>query len=133
MLVVAAAGNQPETVIKVFNPFLALVYVRNTGVAFSLFRQQGVLALLIPIVIAGVVVAFMRYLPRNVVLLRVSMGLILGGALSNLVDRLRRGYVVDFIEAHAGQHVWPLFNVADSCIVVGVVLLAWYLLFRAES
>src|SRR5690348_13671684 len=47
-LVVAAAGNQPETVIKVFTPFLAFVYVRNTGVAFSLFRQQGVLALLIP-------------------------------------------------------------------------------------
>jgi signal peptidase II len=68
-----------------------------------------------------------------VLLLRVSMGLILGGAFSNLIDRLRQGYVVDFIEAHAGQHVWPLFNVADSCIVVGVALLAWYLLFRAEG
>jgi signal peptidase II len=130
---VAAAGNQPETVIKVFTPFLAFVYVRNTGVAFSLFRQSGVLALLIPVVIAGVVVTFMRYLPRDVLMLRVSMGLILGGALSNLIDRLRQGYVVDFIEAHAGQHVWPLFNVADSCIVVGVALLAWYLLFRAET
>jgi signal peptidase II len=130
---VAAAGNQPETVIKIFTPFLAFVYVRNTGVAFSLFRQSGVLALLIPLVIAGVVVTFMRYLPRHVLLLRVSMGLILGGAFSNLIDRLRQGYVVDFIEAHAGQHVWPLFNVADSCIVVGVALLAWYLLFRAEG
>jgi len=132
-LIVAAAGNQPETVIKVFTPFLAFVYVRNTGVAFSLFRQSGVLALLIPLVIAGVVVTFMRYLPRDVLLLRISMGLILGGALSNLFDRLRQGYVVDFIEAHAGEHVWPLFNVADSCIVIGVVLLAWYLLFRAET
>jgi signal peptidase II len=132
-LVVQAAANQPETVIRVFSPFLAFVYVRNSGVAFSLFRQQGVLALLIPLVIVGVVVTFMRYLPRDVLLLRFSMGLILGGALSNLFDRLRQGYVVDFIEAHAGQHVWPLFNVADSCIVVGVVLLAWYLLFRAET
>jgi signal peptidase II len=133
MLIVHAANYQPETTIKVFSPFLAFVYVRNTGVAFSLFRQQGVLALLIPVVIAGVVVTFMRYLPRNVLLLRLSMGLILGGALSNLIDRLRQGYVVDFIEAHAGEHVWPLFNVADSCIVVGVALLAWYLVFRAET
>lgn len=132
-LVVQAANNQPETTLKVFTPFLAFVYVRNTGVAFSLFSQQGVLALLIPVVIAGVVVTFMRYLPRNVLLLQISMGMILGGALSNLIDRLRQGYVVDFIEAHAGQHIWPLFNVADSSIVVGVALLAWYLVFRAET
>ena len=132
-LVVQAAGNQPDTVIKVFTPFLAFVYVRNTGVAFSLFSQQGVLALLVPVVIIGVVITFVRYLPPNVLLLRFSMGLILGGALSNLIDRLRQGYVVDFIEAHAGEHVWPLFNVADSCIVVGVALLAWYLVFRAEA
>ncbi len=116
-----------------FSPFLAFVYVRNTGVAFSLFRQQGVLALLIPVVIAGVVLTFMRYLPRNVLLLRISMGMIIGGAISNVIDRFRHGFVVDFIEAHIGQHVWPLFNVADSCIVVGVAILAWYLVFRAES
>jgi signal peptidase II len=132
-LIVQAANNQPETTIKVFTPFLAFVYVRNTGVAFSLFNQQRVLSLLIPVVIAGVVVTFMRYLPRNVLLLRISMGMILGGALSNLIDRLRQGYVVDFIEAHIGQHIWPLFNVADSSIVVGVALLAWYLVFRAEA
>ncbi|HEV7213959.1 MAG TPA: signal peptidase II, partial [Chloroflexota bacterium] len=73
-LVVQAAYNQPDTTLKVFTPFLAFVYVRNTGVAFSLFSQQGVLALLIPVVIAGVVVTFMRYLPRNVLLLQISMG-----------------------------------------------------------
>jgi signal peptidase II len=132
-LVVQAANNQPETTLKVFTPFLAFIYVRNTGVAFSLFSQQGVLALLIPVVIAGVVVTFLRYLPRHVLLLQISMGMILGGALSNLFDRLRQGYVVDFIEAHIGQHIWPLFNVADSSIVVGVALLAWYLVFRAET
>lgn len=132
-LVVQAANNQPDTTLKVFTPFLEFIYVRNTGVAFSLFRQQGILALLIPLVIAGVVVTFMRYLPGNVLLLRLSMGMILGGALSNFVDRLRRGFVVDFIDVHAGQHVWPLFNVADSCIVVGVAILAWYLVFKAET
>lgn len=132
-LIVQASGNQPDWTVNVLPPFLQFIYVRNTGVAFSLFRQQGVLALLIPLVIIGVVVAFTRYLPRNVILLRIVMGMILGGAISNLIDRVRLGYVVDFIAAHAGSHYWPMFNVADSCIVVGVILLAWYLTFRAEG
>lgn len=123
-LVVQAAGSQPDTVIKVFTPFLAFVYVRNSGVAFSLFSQQGVLALLVPVVIIGVVITFVRYLPPNVLLLRFSMGLILGGALSNLIDRLRQGYVVDFVSIKS----LPIFNIADSCIVVGVAILAYYLL-----
>lgn len=131
-LIVQAAQGQPDQTVAVLAPFLQLTYVRNTGVAFSLFRQQVVLALLIPIIIAAVVVTFVRYLPRDVLLLRITMGLILGGAVGNLLDRLRLGYVVDFIEAHLGEHIWPLFNVADSCIVVGVALLAWYLTFRAD-
>ena len=132
-LIVQAAQGQPEQTVAVFSPFLQFTYVRNTGVAFSLLRQQALLALLIPIVIAAVVLTFQRYLPRDVLLLRVCMGLILGGAVGNLLDRVRLGYVVDFIEAHLGEQIWPLFNVADSCIVVGVALLAWYLTFRGDE
>ena len=114
-------------------PFLQFIYVRNTGVAFSLFQHQGLLSVLVVLVMAGVVVTFTRYLPRDVLLLQISMGLILGGAVSNLIDRLRLGYVVDFIAAHVGDHYWPMFNVADSCIVVGVAILALYLTFRSDG
>lgn len=132
-VIVAAAGNQPEWSVDVLPPVLQFIYVRNTGVAFSLFQHQAVLTVLILAVIVGVVVTFQRYLPRDVPLLRVSMGMILGGALSNLLDRFRLGYVVDFIAAHLGQHYWPMFNVADSCIVVGVGVLAVYLTLRGDG
>jgi len=56
----------------------------------------------------------------------------LGGALGNLVDRLRQGYVVDFIDIGVGQSRWPTFNLADSAIVVGIALLGYFLLFKSE-
>lgn len=132
-LIVQAAGNQPEWTTQVLPPFLQFIYVRNTGVAFSLFQHQSLLSVLVVLVMAGVVVTFTRYLPRDVLLLQISMGLILGGAVSNLIDRVRLGYVVDFIAAHVGEHYWPMFNVADSCIVVGVAILALYLTFRSDG
>lgn len=114
--------------ISVVPELLTFRYVENTGAAFGLFRgSTSVLA----VVSLGVVV-FLALLFRGMIstsrLLGVAFGLQFGGAFGNLIDRLRLGYVVDFIDV---PH-WPTFNVADSGITVGVVILAFVLLIRPE-
>ena len=104
-------------------------YVRNTGAAFSLLVGGGAL---FTAVAAAVCVAILVYAPRlntAPLLTRLALGLVLGGAAGNLIDRLRLGYVVDFIDFR-----WfPVFNAADSAIVVGVGLLALSSLLAASG
>lgn len=98
---------------------VSIHHVRNTGIAFGLFADStGVVALLTTIAVVGMVVFFARGGRRHP-LLPVAFGLLLGGSLSNLTDRVRLGYVTDFIDFD----YWPAFNLADSFIVVGVGLL----------
>ena len=102
----------------------------NTGAAFSFLADAGgwqhnffvVLAALISVVLA----VALRRVGREDWRSALPFALIIAGALGNLVDRLRLGYVVDFVEWHAGAHYWPVFNLADSCIVVGAVLMVWF-------
>ena len=104
--------------------WLAFTYTCNKGAAFGLLANETLLFVLIALVVIGVIVAYFRFLPANRPWLRLSLGLQLGGALGNLIDRLRQGYVVDFIAVKA----WPVFNIADACVVVGVLILAYHLL-----
>ena len=113
----------------VLGDLLRFTYVRNPGVAFGLFAGHGLsLGWLSLIALAAVlwlaVRTPVRAWPRTV-----ALGLILGGALGNLYDRLRWGSVVDFIDVGLGSHRFWTFNVADSAITVGVVVWAAYLLF----
>ena len=99
---------------------LDLTNTRNTGVAFGALDGAGlVVAILIGVSLALLVAYFVVH--RDMPLLWLPVGLLLGGALGNLADRAREGAVIDFIDPVA----WPAFNVADSCIVVGVFLLLW--------
>lgn len=106
---------------------LAINHVRNYGAAFGLFANvSGDLLRWMLVVVSigavGLIWAYARegwHEPRIVV----AFGMILGGALGNLVDRLRLGYVVDFIDVHWGAYHWPSFNVADAAITVGAVIL----------
>jgi signal peptidase II len=100
-----------------------LTYVTNTGSAFGLFPNQTLFLVLASFVGIGVLLVFYRTHPVNNTMLHVSLGLQLGGAIGNLVDRVRLSYVVDFIDVGA----WPVFNLADSAIVVGLVGLLWTL------
>jgi signal peptidase II len=113
--------------------FLLFTHITNTGSAFGLFRQQTILFTLIAVAVSVGIVAYYRYLPNDGFWIRASLGLQLGGALGNLVDRLRQGYVVDFINVGIGNLRWYVFNVADSSLVVGVVILALYLLTRSKE
>ena len=105
---------------------LSLIYIGNTGSAFGLLANQTFL--LITISIAGLlfILLFLRYLSPATTLSIVSIGLILGGAVGNLIDRLRFGCVTDFIYFRLwGDFHWPAFNVADAAIVVGVFVLIY--------
>ncbi len=107
--------------------FVSLTLVHNTGGAFGIL-PTGTLGLAFAALVAAAailvfVVRARTPLPR---LLAVALALPLGGSLGNLWDRVRLRYVVDFFDVHWGPHQFPVFNVADSAICVGVALLAWY-------
>lgn len=99
-----------------------LVHVRNTGVAFSLFRGGGTLVLVFTLLALTVLVAYLARRPERP-WLWVPTGLLIGGALGNLIDRLVHGAVTDFIKLP----LWPAFNVADMSITFGVLALLWVL------
>lgn len=114
--------------IAVVPGFFQLVHVRNTGAAFGLGANAE--SRLVPILLnTGAIAVFCIvavYAMRSPVtdrLLQTGLHLILGGAIGNLVDRFRFGYVVDFLDVYAGRHHWPAFNVADSAICIGIALL----------
>ena len=106
-----------------------LTYTTNTGGAFGLFANQTFLLSLAAVLAITILVLYLRYLPRGSTLLNVGLGLDLGGAIGNLIDRVRLGEVTDFIDIGA----WPVFNLADSAIVVGTFLITYYLLFAAKK
>lgn len=128
---VAALGPEPYSRTIPLGPeWLRFVYTRNTGVAFSLFQGMPLLFTVTSIVItAGIIYAYAAHLPHRRPWVQVATGLLLGGAIGNIVDRLRLGYVVDFIAVGW----WPVFNLADSAITVGVTMLAGHLIFVGDE
>jgi signal peptidase II len=123
--------------VPVIDGLFNITYVRNTGVAFGIFSSisSPAKAILLSIFTAAAAVAVAVYSVRSSEknrLLQLSLSLILGGALGNLYDRLTYGYVIDFVEIFIGSYSWPAFNVADSAISTGVVLLAVEI-FRNEA
>ena len=117
-------------------PFLSLVLTYNTGAAFSFLAggsgwQRWFFALIA--VGASILIVWMLYRHRRETFLCVGLTLILAGAIGNLIDRLTLGAVVDFILLYWRQYQWPAFNVADSCISIGAVMLLWDGIFRSRS
>ncbi len=112
---------------SILDGWFSLVLTTNKGAAFGLLSGSDLLLVVVGLVLCAVVAVY-AYLPSRTPLLQVSLGLQLGGAVSNLADRLRLGHVVDFIQIQ----FWPIFNLADSAIVCGVGLLAYYLLFTSD-
>ena len=123
----------PGASVDVIGSFLRFSLSHNTGAAFGVLQNQWILYLVIAAVVVVVSVGYYRYLPRNNHLLTVCLGMQLGGAIGNLVDRFQHVYVVDFIDVGIGDLRWPWFNVADSCIVVGIIVLAGYLMLHPEA
>ena len=100
---------------------LAIEYAENRGIAFGLLQGQTVLVSLAAIIVVVVSVRRYRQMRRVPAAVALSVGLIVGGAIGNLLDRVRLGYVVDFISVS----IWPNFNIADAAITLGVLLMVW--------
>lgn len=105
----------------------------NTGAAFGMMRGRSILFIIISAVASVAIAASFRQISRLRTCEQVAFGLIMGGALGNLIDRVRLGAVVDFINIGIGDVRWPYFNVADSAITIGVAVLAFHLLFRPRG
>lgn len=114
--------NTPVPLIK---NFLNLTLVHNRGAAFGFFQNQLLLFVLISFFAIGLILYNLKN-KTNSIILKLSLSLILGGCLGNLIDRLRFGFVVDFLDFR----VWPVFNIADSLITIAAFLLAWELIFK---
>ncbi len=109
-------------------PFFALTYVRNTGAAFGVFAAAPPavrlpLFLVVTVVAVAALVSLVRRTPPDQRGMVVALGAVLGGAIGNLVCRLRYGEVIDFLDLHWGDLHWPAFNVADSAITLGVAFI----------
>ncbi len=129
--IVSALGPLPNIhSLPLLGDWLNIVYSHNTGVAFGFFQNMSAVLTVTSVIISlGALYVYTVYLPNEKWSVQISIGLIVGGALGNIVDRLRLGYVVDFIQVGW----WPVFNLADSAITVGAVILAFYLLFAADQ
>lgn len=117
--------------IPVIGGFLDIVYSRNRGGVFGIFQEGGVYFLIASIIALILITYIYIKLYKRGRVYRYSLSLILAGAFGNIIDRIRLGFVVDFIRLHIGEHFyWPSFNIADMSIVVGAFLLLGYTLFK---
>lgn len=121
--------------ITVIPDFLNVVHFRNPGGAFGLFAAQsgfglGMIFFIITLVALGLIIYLYKQTPAGERLLAAGLALVFGGAVGNLIDRLRFGNVVDFIDLYVKDYHWPAFNVADSAITLGIVIFAFYVIFR---
>ncbi len=110
--------------IPLIGGIVKLTYVENRGAAFGLLQNQSLFFIAVGVLVVGGILVGQRFVPAHKTSLAVCLGMQLGGALGNLIDRVRLGHVFDFVDLT----YWPVFNVADSAIVIGVIILAYHLL-----
>lgn len=118
-----APGERWPAADAAISRFFTFTHVHNTGMAFGLGQGRSTLFALVATAIVLGLMVYQARLPLGARWLRLALGLQAGGAIGNLVDRLRHGHVTDFFDFQ----VWPVFNVADSAIFIGVAILAWHL------
>jgi signal peptidase II len=113
---------------------LRLTHVQNTGATFGLFANQSVLLVITPIICLLVIwLAFRYFMPMGKAG-TISLGLIFGGAVGNLLDRIRYGYVTDFFDIRLwGDFHWPVFNIADTALVAGTAVLVIFLIILMRT
>lgn len=122
------ASMTPGQSLPLLPHILHITYVQNTGAAFGLFKGQQLVFIVFSLIVIGWTIRELLTKPTMEGILRWACALLLGGASGNLIDRLRFGYVIDFIDLR----VWPVFNVGDSAITIGVSLLMWHALFMTR-
>ncbi|MFD1772985.1 signal peptidase II [Paenibacillus rhizophilus] len=114
---------QIDEQIPVIGNFFLITSHRNRGAAFSILQNQRWFLILVTVVVVVGIVWYLNKVRKTRRLLPLALALVLGGAVGNFLDRLLTGEVVDFLQFNFGSYTFPIFNVADSCIVVGVALI----------
>ena len=105
-------------------PMINLTFVVNYGFAFGLLNNPSLNQILVSLVILAIIIYFLYLLIKTQdKIFQLTLTLILAGAFGNFIDRIFRGFVIDFIDVYIGKYHWPAFNIADSCITVGFVVL----------
>ena len=107
--------------IHIIRNFFRLTYVQNTGGAFSIFSNNIILLIVITIIVLGTLIYLIRSNKKISKLDIVIYGLLLGGIIGNLIDRIFRGYVIDYLDFNFGSYNFPVFNLADICIVISCI------------
>lgn len=118
-----------------FGDYFNLVKVWNTGVSFSMFSNYGHLGAIVLSVAALAVCAFLlRWMLKETDKIKIiSLGMIIGGAIGNVIDRVRYEAVLDFLDFHYAQYHWPAFNVADTCICTGAMILIYLEIINGQK
>ncbi|MDR2681489.1 MAG: signal peptidase II [Holosporaceae bacterium] len=117
-----------QSTLEIF-PFFNLLLVRNTGISFGIFRNISPIFL---ICASMAVAVYLAVWARSNALYRLPVALVMGGAIGNILDRIFRGSVVDFLDFHACGYHWPAFNIADSSIVIGAMLL-FFVAYKCDN
>jgi len=125
---------QPPRVINV-NEYFNLVLTWNNGISFGLFNNNNEInALIISLIATGIIIFLIRLLSKSKTKkLSIGLGMIIGGAIGNVIDRSIYGAVMDFLDVHINVYHWPAFNVADSAITVGALILVFDSLFAQRK
>lgn len=114
----------PYEPVQVFGDVIRLTYIHNRGAAFGLDLGGPVVHTIVAVAALGLLGWMLTTLPRDARLQRSALAMVLGGAIGNIIDRVRLHEVIDFVDVGFGDLRWPVFNVADSFVTVGVLLLA---------
>lgn len=128
----AATYLRPVGGIEVLDDWVRLIYTTNTGAAFGLLQNANLLFALVALIVVPLLIIYRAYLPVGDRIRDLVLGLLLGGALGNLIDRLRQGFVTDFIDVGVGTLRWPTFNVADSSFVIGAAIIILWSIFSPQ-
>lgn len=118
---------------EVLGDFLRYTYIQNPGMAFGIQIGNKTLFTIFSILASIVVFVYLIRTRGDQVFVKLALALILGGAIGNLIDRVLYGAVVDFIDVGIGQMRWPVFNIADSAVSVGMVILVGIILFEPKE
>jgi len=121
--------------IDVIPRFFSITHIHNPGGAFGFMAHQNsnvrnLLFLFLSSLAVGLVFYFYKNTPKTHPFLATGLALIFGGAIGNLIDRIRFGKVVDFLDFYIGAYHWPAFNIADSAITVGIIVFIFHILFK---
>ena len=113
--------------VPVLAGFFDISHVHNTGAAWGMLQGLNHWLVALSFIMVAMLIIFRRHFITDSRLSKVAAGMIIGGIIGNLLDRLRNGHVVDFLDFHWGEHAFPAFNVADSAICIGVAI---YMIFQ---